>query len=426
MLSRRQLTKGLLVAGGMPFLLSNRRAVAAQEENDDAAILDGTATPDADALAGLARGRVELAAGWLASALRPTGVFYYIYDPVKDEYETEQYNEVRHAGTTYALFQAYGLLGDESVFATADAAASYIRKSTVPVRNAGRAYLDIQNGDTSLGGQGLALVALTERRRVTRQTDADNLIHAMGDFLLWMEMEEHPGRYYNSYKHRGGVRLETPDVVYYPGEALLALTRLAEQFPDGPYLDAANRAAKFLVYERDGDIPKTGKIPRHDHWLTIALSELYRLNDDEGYATVAYLQADAMIASQYTAKDDDPDKIGGTRSDGPISNTSTATKGEAIVAAWGLAKFKGEDEAVKRFELGAQRNAQFQMRVQYTAENTKNFDRPDLTIGGWAAAIDDPTIRIDYVQHNMSVLIGLWQLTEDGDLPIATPLDGTD
>lgn len=212
--------------------------------------------------------------------------------------------------------------------------------------------------------------------------------------------------------------------MFYPGEALLALTRLAEQFPDGPYLGAANRAANYLVRVRDGDIPESGQIPRQDHWLTIALSELYRLEKDDGYATVAYLQADAMIGNQYTAEDGDARIIGGARREGPISYTSTATKGEAIVAAWGLATFKGDEEAVARFALGAQRNAQFQMRMQYTAENTTEFARPDLTIGGWAANDEDRSIRIDYVQHNMSVLVGLWHLTVDGDLPIATPVSG--
>ncbi len=398
----------------------------AQEATADVdPILDGTAPVDAEGLAALARERTVLAAAWLTEAQRPTGVFYYFYDPVKDEYELEQYNEVRHAGTAYALYQAYGMLGDDTVLATAEGAADYIQKSTVPIVSAGEAYLDIQNGDTSLGGQALALVALLERRRVTANTDADELIQAMAEFLLWMEYEDRSGQFYNSYNHRAQRKLPTPDVVFYPGEALLALTRLAEQFPDGPYLEVANRTANFLVRVRDGDIPESGQIPREDHWLTIALSELYRLEKDEGYATVAFLQADAMIDNQYTADDGDVTKIGGARREGPISYTSTATKGEAIVAAWGLATHKGDEAAAARFALGAQRNAQYQLRVQYTEANTTDFARPDLTIGGWATNDEDRSIRIDYVQHNMSVLVGLWHLTVEEDLPIAAPLPET-
>lgn len=193
MLSRRQLTKGMLLLGASPLLWQDGRRVLAQEDADADAILDGTAPVEAEALAALAKERTALAAAWLKEAQRPTGVFYYIYDPVKDEYEIEQYNDVRHAGTTYALYQAYGLLGDEAVLATAEGAGGYIQKNTVPIVSAGEAYLDVQNGDTSLGGQALALVALVERRRVTGKTDADELIHEMAEFLLWMEYEDRNG-----------------------------------------------------------------------------------------------------------------------------------------------------------------------------------------------------------------------------------------
>ncbi|HEY7030961.1 MAG TPA: hypothetical protein VH482_06530 [Thermomicrobiales bacterium] len=423
---RRVLSLPLIMSIGAKVGLHQRSSVASDgtpvAAGADQAVLDGAAPVDAGALAELARNRVELAAGWLAGAQRPTGVFYYVYDPVTDTYETTTYNEVRHAGTTYALFQAYGLLGHESILTVAEHACDWIRRSTVPVRAAGRGFLDIQNGDISLGGQALALVALLERRRVTGDTSVDPLIGDLAKFVLWMERDDHTGRFYNFYIPKTGMRSEMPEVEYYPGEALLALTRLAEQFPDGPYLDVAKRAADFLVHRRDGDIPRAGTVPREDHWLTIALSELYRLDNNEDFATVAYLQADSMIAHQYTAADGDPERIGGARSEtGTIGFTSTATKGEAIVAAWGLAAFRDDPEGKIRMSLGAQRNAQFQMRVQFTASNTAGFVEPGRTIGGWGANADDPSIRIDYVQHNMSALIGLAHLSRDGDLPIAMP-----
>ncbi|MEA2515159.1 MAG: hypothetical protein QOJ59_4648 [Thermomicrobiales bacterium] len=431
MLSRRNLLTGLFAVTGSPRLTRLALPATAADGTPEAdidvvATLDGTTAVDAADLAELARERTRLGAGWLAGDQRPTGVFYYIYDPESDLYEANDYNEVRHAGTTYSLYQAFGLLRDESVLKVAEDAGDWIRRSMIPVRAAGRAFLDIQNGDTSLGGQALALVALLERRRVTGETDADELILDMAKFLLWMEKEDRSGRFYFSFDHGARRKLETPDVVYYPGEALLALTRLAQQFPDGPYLEVALRAADYLVHRRDGDIPQLGRVPREDHWLTIALSELYRLNGDQSYAKVAYLQADTMISNQYTAENADPERIGGARRDSGISYTSTATKGEAIVAAWGLATFTGNKKRADRLSLGAQRNAQFQMRVQYTAENTARYVRPDRVIGGWAGSADNPAIRIDYVQHNISALIGLSHLTVDGDLPIATPLVDTE
>jgi hypothetical protein len=426
-MSRLRILPVVLVA--LVLTATGRDATIAQSTDatpigarDAAAILDGTAAIDADALADLARERVRMGAGWLAQVQRTSGAFYYIYDPGADKYETHQYNEVRHAGTTYSLYQAYGLLGDASIATVADLGGQFIRESSIPVQDMGLAYIDQQHMDTSLGGQALAIVALMERRRVTADTTADHLIEQLASFLLSMEMPDEPGRYYFSYDHTSGRLLPTPDVVYYPGEALLALTRLAEQFPDGPYLEAARRAANYLVYHRDGDLPALTTVPREDHWLTIALSELYRLHPDEGYVSVVYRQADTMIANQYTAADGLPQRIGAARRDGPINYTSTATKGEAIVAAWALATYLGDTDGIARLSTAARRNAQFQMRVQYTPENSALFPRPERLIGGWPASPTNPSIRIDYVQHNISVLIGLWYLTKNGDLPIATPL----
>jgi hypothetical protein len=427
MITRRRLITWAPIAGVIPFLpqrANTSLAIQATPESpsDIPEVLNGEGAIDVDALTALARDRIALGVSWLEQMLRPIGTFYYTYDPTHDLVEDQEYNAVRHAGTVYSLFQAHGLLEDETSLGVGEAAAGYIQRSTVPVRNAGRAYLDIQNGDTSLGGQALALVALLERRRVTGDTNVDDLIHDLATFLLWLEKDDRAGRYFNSFDHQSRLRLDTPDVVFYPGEALLALTRLAHHFPDNTdYLHAATRLANYLVHERDGDLPTLDEVPRDDHWLTIALGDLYRLNEEDDYVKVVLLQADSMIDKQYTSDNGNPDQIGGSRRAGPISNTSTATKGEAMVAAWAIARLTGNESAEKRIAEATERGAQYQMRVQYTQNNTSAFPRPEGAVGGWPGSTDDPTIRIDYVQHNLSVLIGMVHLIEDGDLPPVAP-----
>ena len=81
-----------------------------------------------------------------------------------------------------------------------------------------------------------------------------------------------------------------------------------------------------------------------------------------------------------------------------------------------------DKEAIERVSTAARRSAQFQMRVQYTEENPQDFPRPDRMVGAWGRNLEDPTVRIDYVQHNISGLIGVWYLTEEGDVPVAEPI----
>jgi hypothetical protein len=379
-------------------------------------LLDGRADVDEARLAGLARERAAMGARWLAGVARDDGSFLYEYDPEDDTYDREDYNEVRHAGTTYSLFTAYGVEGDPDVLEAAEGGARYIDTSSLDLGERGRAY--VYGERMKLGGQALAIVALLERRRVTEDTSHDDLIDGLARFMASLELSDEPGRYYQSYYHEEDLPTLEPDSDYYPGEALLAFTRLAQQFPDGPWLDHAKRAAQFLIYERDGDIPAAGEVPRQDHWLTMALSELYRLEPSPEYLEVVFLQAEDMLATQY-GTDAQPMRIGGSTLQSPINHTSTATKAEALVAAWALARFAGDEAAEERYADAARRNLQFQLRVQYTAENTQLFPRPEAAIGAWGKDAVDPWVRIDFVQHNVSGLLGMWSLTTAGDVPIA-------
>jgi hypothetical protein len=388
----------------------------------DARALDGSTEIDTRALAQLAFERAHLGAAWLTRVVRPNGAFYYIYRPAKETYDEHAYNAIRHAGTTYALFQVYGAVRDDEILSAAEKVAAFIRDAAVDAGDGhGKAY--VSEGVMKLGGQALALVALLERRRVTHNTSLDPVINGLATFMLAMEVQQEPGRYHQSYDPQTRTLLLTPDSDYYPGECLLALTRLAAQFPDGPYLEAARRAAAFLIHVRDGDVITCGAIPREDHWLAMALSELYRLEPNPDYAAVAYLQAESMIRNQYTAADGVPARIGGSRARNPINYTSTATKGEALVAVWSLAAFRDDQAAVERFAYAARRNAQFQMRVQYTRESTALFGTPNRLIGAWAMDIANTYVRIDFVQHNISQLIGVWAMTYHGDLPFARPIE---
>jgi hypothetical protein len=411
------LALAILVSGLGPWSFIG--TTRAQMTPEDATVLDGTTDIDVQALTDLAKERAHLGALWLAGVIRSSGAYYYIYNPGDDVYVKDEYNEVRHSGTTYAMYQAYELTQDETVLEAAEQASEYIDENSVEIPDHGRAFIDLESDTTSLGGQALSLLALLERRRVTGQDNYDDLIKDLGEFIMAMEMQDEPGRYYFTYDHDSKELSTEPDVVYYPGECLLALTRLAQQFPDGPYLDAAKRAAQYLVYQRDGNLPMIGEAPREDHWLTIALGELFRLDPDPGYQQVAYMIADLMISRQYTIEDGYPEKIGARRNSSAISYTSTATKGEAIVAAWALAKYAGDQPAVDRFSLAAERNAQFQMRVQYTEANTGLFPNPNRLIGGWPGSPVDQSIRIDFVQHNISVLIEMWHLVNEGDIKVA-------
>lgn len=385
-------------------------------------VLDGARPVQREALADLAIQRARLGGQWLARNLRYDESFPYWYLPRTNQIDVGDYNEVRHAGTTYSMFKVGGATADAEILAGGERTVEWIDRNSLRLPGTrGRAF--VFEGEVKLGGQALAIVALMERRRVTRDRRHDALIRDLADFMLSSEVRGQPGRMHPRYIVSSGEFRLNPPSDYYPGEALLALTRLAQQFPRETYKADANRVAQYLVHRRDGDIPRLGEVPREDHWLTLALSELYRLTPDPDYRTVAYLQAQSMIDNQHRPPDPPP-LIGASDDRSPVNYTSTATKGEALASAWALARFSRDTARETRLALAAHRTAQFAMRVQYTPANTRGFPRPDGVNGAWAQDPVVPNVRMDFVQHNVSALTDTERVMRLGDLPIARPLPG--
>ncbi|MBX3071069.1 MAG: acetate--CoA ligase family protein [Thermomicrobiales bacterium] len=380
-------------------------------------LLDGKRPLKRDRLANLARKRMAMGADWIAGSIGSDGRFAYLYYPETNTYNRNQYNEVRHAGTIYSLFQCYDLNRNSRWLEAAESACRWLFEASVPTPFGGKAFC--YKGRMKLGGQALALVALLERRRVLKDSQYDDLIADLTVFLDALEMEDSPGQYFNSYLVSSEEMLPTPESDYYPGEALLAITRLAQHFPDGPFLEQAVRAGEFLTRVKDGDIVDQGVVPRHDHWLAMALCELYPQFPSPVFAKVAYMQAEAMMASQYPGSHPNWRQIGGSRRGKSVNYTSTATKAEAMNAVWGLAVYRGDEGMVELVSEAALRTVQFGMRVQYTSEIARNFPRPSRVVGAWAQDEQESYVRVDFVQHNISALAGAYHLVKNGRLPMA-------
>jgi hypothetical protein len=377
--------------------------------NASESTLDGLAEINTAELASLSADRALLGARWLARNVRPTGKYNYIYDPDTNRVNNAQYNPVRHAGVTYSLYEAYQAFGDKQMLATAELGTKFMHEYSPMVEEGRRVF--VFAGRSKLGAQALAIIALVERRRAMSDPSYDPYIREMGEWLLSMELPDEPGRYFQSYNAVTNERLLTPNSDYYPGEALLALVRLAQEFPDGPYLDYAHRAAEYLVHVRDGDVPTLLSVPREDQWLTMALSELYMLIPDPAYARVVDMQAASMLQNQYTAEDENPWAIGASRLRNPVNYTSTATKAEGLIAAWRLADARGDHQNALVYAQAARRTVQFLMRVQHTKESAAAFPVPGRIIGAWGQDVVKPYVRMDFVQHNVSALLGVWRQT---------------
>jgi hypothetical protein len=355
---------------------------------------------EADSLLAAARA----GGGYLLGHQRPDGSFDYSYRADRDQ-AAKSYNLLRHAGACYALFELFGATGDGRFRHGAERGldwllAGHARPPRPEHAAAGFEAIVSPGEEAKLGGAALAALALLQGQQVTG--DASRLPRLRRLALFLLHQQEESGRFESKYFY-GAPDPRPFDSIYYPGEALLALVRLGQVDADPRWLAAARRGADWLIEVRDRG-KATADLP-HDHWLLMALNELHPATGDGRYLAQAQRIAGAIVGA-LRRDAPYPDWVGTVYT--PPRSTPVATRAEALVAMHHLASRNGIDPAPYRRALLAM--AAFQLRCQVVPENALYLPRPDRALGGFRRSLTHWEVRIDYVQHNVSALLGLRQI----------------
>ena len=191
---------------------------------------------------GEVRGAAEAAVAWFEANIDEDGRFVYRYDRDRAT-EESGYNEPRHAGVMFSLWQA---AGDEidGAAEVAELAFRRIERSIVdtPIGPAFGRGRSVRSGATAL-----LVAALDERRQVTGATDLDELLVDFGHTLV--------GAVNPDGSVSANIHVETgPDderSPFFTGEVMWALARLHLSFPDEGFDEATLRIRRYLVEDRD-------------------------------------------------------------------------------------------------------------------------------------------------------------------------------
>jgi hypothetical protein len=111
-----------------------------------------------------------------------------------------------------------------------------------------------------------------------------------------------------------------------------------------------------------------------------------------------------MISSQYT-EEDAPEYAGGF-SPGVPRSTPAASRAEGILAAYRMAKAANDERAAK-LASALRLAARFQLAQQFGDDDPYHLPNPQRARGGFREGLDELRVRIDFVQHNISALLGI-------------------
>ncbi|HEV3190157.1 MAG TPA: beta-L-arabinofuranosidase domain-containing protein [Polyangiaceae bacterium] len=396
-----------------------RFSVDAHVESSDhalaLAVYRGMVERPARVTADLLLQRVRRGADYLARVLSDEGRYVYMFHPTEDRDDTA-YGWLRHAGTTYALVEAYEQFAVPLYLEKSERALGYLkRRMRDDPASQGKYVLDtLDEEQQKVGGAGLALLAFAEHAAATRKSDNVDAMRALARFIM---AEQYADGHFRSNadlpEEPGKKRKREP--IYYPGEAILALTRLYAIDPQSAYLDAARRAADWIVHTRDANT--TEDTQEHDHWMAYACNDLYRATSDASYLSHAQKIGRAILKKQHKGADAPAPDWTGAFYQG--ESTLAATRLEAYDSVIRLTRFAGLSDP--RFLDAAQEAAAFLAGQQFDIENGYWLRNPSKAAGGVRESLYVSDVRIDYVQHAMSAWLHLARILDDPSYGVTRP-----
>lgn len=343
------------------------------------------------------------------------GQFKYIYYPLTDNYDVGGYSLPRHAGTTYALALLYGKLkgrpgvSPEQLSKFGDGARTAIRYLANMVRrgrcrHAERGYVCVSRGRyTDLGSSALPLVAIMEYQRQTGDRQYEDLGRHLANFLLYMQKSD--GEFCHRYDVEGAQKLCKHKLLYYSGEAALALALAYDQLRDERYRKATRKALDYLTGENYW--PLTLKfLFGEDHWTCIAAEAAWPHIKRKHYAQFCYEFASFQRRQQFFAREKavfDYEGGYGITPFFPPHLTPAGSRTEAMVSAYDLSRHRRETRHV----IGSQivRAFRYIVRHQVRLGNSYLFVKPRYAIGAIRKSPIKYEVRIDYVQHTIAAMV---------------------
>ncbi len=336
---------------------------------------------------------IESLGAYLVYRQKPDGLFTYQYEPALDRYSDED-NLVRQIGATVAMATHAAWSGKSASLAAANMAIRFHMKGVTNIPGAHQAaFLATADGKHKLGVtalfcQALAVYPQADRFLATRE----KLINGM----LWLQRPS--GLFITAFPPAESIAAQD----YFPGEALLAMATHYNQHPDERIFDAFNRAIQFyqpFFRER----PSPAFVP----WQVQAFTQMTQHAQREDYDDYVFELTDWLADKQLT-KDNCawPELWGGIAAyQTGRAGVSTASYLEGFADALSLAKRRGDQVRVDRYERVVRLAARFVMQLQFRKQEAYFVRSLQDTVGGIRTSPTLNLLRIDHVQHALIALM---------------------
>ncbi|WP_288421804.1 poly alpha-glucosyltransferase [uncultured Acinetobacter sp.] len=346
---------------------------------------------DANGIRGIATNKkqhfrelIEKNAAFLHSQIQENGKFIYGYFPAFDR-DIRSYNTVRHCTSLYALLETFEVQDKPEYLPKIVSAIQYALTHFYKEKDFTTAFMiDGKEGEfeIKLGANAAAILMLTKYQEITQKFEYLKYAEKLANGIL--KLVDSDGLTTHVLNYPDYDLKEKFRIIYYDGEAALALLRLYQINHDKRLLETVKLMFENFIHKRYEKY--------HDHWLSYCTNELTKICPEEKYFIFGlnnYLKHFIFIRNR---------------------KTTYATLLEMLMAAYKMVnrlKEQGHQQLLEQAYMSELKKlikfrAEFQTTGFFYPEMAMYMDRPDKILHAFYVRHDRFRVRIDDQEHNLS------------------------
>jgi hypothetical protein len=354
---------------------------------------------------------------YLVAHMQPTGRYVYEVD-LNTGSAKGGYSIPRHAGTTYFLAELYRISKEPFLKEPIERAFKHLAdlidqggcRGTLPDGEKFACVVDKGGKTADLGSSALAVVSLAEYQRATGEKTFEPMARELSAWILMMQRPD------GSFRHRYDIPNAKPDdktmLLYYSGEAALAMARMWVVTGEERYATSSEKALDWLVGWYD--FFAGGFLYGEEHWTCIASEAIFPYAKNPKYLDFCngysrFLRNQQAEPGEFPSEQD----LVGAYSVTPFvmpNNTPAGSRTEAMISTYLLGKHHGAAEPVILNQILMA--LKFTLRQQVRPESDYHVAAKANGLGGVPGSPIDRNVRIDYVQHVCSAMIRTSELID--------------
>ncbi|AQZ82901.1 poly alpha-glucosyltransferase [Acinetobacter calcoaceticus] len=327
---------------------------------------------------------IEQNSAFLHDQIQENGKFIYGYFSAYDR-DIRNYNTVRHCTSAYALLETFEVQNKPEYWSKIHAAIHYALTNFYKEKDSSTAFMiDGKEGELEikLGANAAAILMLTKYQEITQKTDYQKYAEKLANGIL--KLVDSNGSTTHVLNYPNYDLKEKFRIIYYDGEAALALLRLYQINQDSRLLETVKLMFECFIEKRYEKY--------HDHWLSYCTNELTKICPEDKYFIFGlnnYLKHFIFIRNR---------------------KTTYATLLEMLMAAYKMVSRLKEQGHTTLFEQAymselqklIEFRADFQTTGFFYPEMAMYMARPDKILHAFYIRHDRFRVRIDDQEHNLS------------------------